>query len=270
MKMFMLFNFLVAFWFNSFSQSSIASFPISICCNKTTNIIFPYAIAGVDRGSENVLAQKAKGTENILQLKAAKENFQSTNLSVITSSGKLYSFEIIYSSNPPALNFSFANDSIKNDVQFSDKKINDAELNSDALIIRQQKHFLHQQVFAEGMKLSLHGIYLKAGTLWFLFEAENHSFLDYHPDYLHCYIEDKRKAARTAVQQVEIPFLYPPLAVQTCAGKKREQFVLAFSPFTFSGDKKLVIQMSEKNGGRFLSLSTGHKTILKARFIQKQ
>src|SRR4051794_30412871 len=70
----------------------IEPYPLKITLNKTTILVFPYAIKGVDRGSADVLAQKAKGVENILLLKAGKENFSETNLSVITADGKLYSF----------------------------------------------------------------------------------------------------------------------------------------------------------------------------------
>ncbi len=67
----------------AFSQSQIGKFqttiiepyPLKITRNKTTNLIFPYAIKSVDRGSADVLAQKAKGVENILLIKAGRENF---------------------------------------------------------------------------------------------------------------------------------------------------------------------------------------------------
>lgn len=46
-------------------------------------------LKSVDRGSKDVLAQKAKGVESILQVKAAKTNFDETNLTVINADGKL-------------------------------------------------------------------------------------------------------------------------------------------------------------------------------------
>jgi len=53
----------------SFSQTSAAKFqttiiepyPLQITTTKTTNLIFPYAIKSLDRGSLNLLVQKAKG-----------------------------------------------------------------------------------------------------------------------------------------------------------------------------------------------------------------
>src|SRR5580698_1344204 len=132
MKMLTLFVFLFGIVSHCFCQTTIESFPISICCNKTTNLIFSYPIKSVDRGSRVVLAQKANGAENILQVKAARENFQSTNLSVITTDGKLFSFVLSYDKNPAALNISFAKDSSgslqysnKDQIQPSAEKLND-------------------------------------------------------------------------------------------------------------------------------------------------
>ena len=56
--------------FNCFSQFSIEPYSLQIGINKTTNLIFPYEIKSVDRGSRDVLVQKAKGIENVLQVKA--------------------------------------------------------------------------------------------------------------------------------------------------------------------------------------------------------
>ena len=275
MKMFILFVFLSGIFSPAFCQTTIGSFPISICCNKTTNLIFSYAIKSVDRGSPDVLAQKANGAENVLQLKAGRENFPSTNLSVITMDGKLFSFMLNFDKNPAALNISFVRDSAfsskntgNDQVQLSGEKLNDLILDRNASIILKQKYFLHRQIFSDGMKLTIHGIYIKDNALWFLFGAENYSFLDYHPEYLRCFIADTKKATRSAIQETELPLLYPATLLQTVPGKKKKQFVLAFSPFTFSKDKKMIVQISEKNGGRMLLLTVLHKAILKARSVK--
>ena len=48
------------------NRTTIESSDLQIGYSKTTSIVFPYAIKSVDRGSEDVLVQKAKGVENIL------------------------------------------------------------------------------------------------------------------------------------------------------------------------------------------------------------
>jgi conjugative transposon TraN protein len=275
MKIITLFVFLLGNFSHSFSQTIIESFPVSICSNKTTNLIFSYPIKSVDRGSGDVLAQKANGVENVLQVKAAKENFQSTNLSVITTDGKFFSFVLIYDKNPAALNISFVKDSILtskiasgDQVQLTAEKSNDLIADRDASIMLKQKHFLHRGIFSDGMKLTIHGIYIKDNALWFVFEAENYSYLDYHAEYLRCFIEDKKKSARSAIQETELQLLSPASIWQTVPGKNKKQFVIAFSPFTFSKDKKMIVQMSEKNGGRMLKLTVSHKVILRARSVK--
>lgn len=106
----------------------IAAYPLTISQAKTTNIIFPQAIISVDRGSRYILAQKAKGVENILQVKAARDSFPETNLSVITADGRLNSFVVNYSSQPPALNLSIAESAVKNSITFSEANYNKAEV----------------------------------------------------------------------------------------------------------------------------------------------
>lgn len=76
----------------TWQTKAIESYHVAIAFSKTTNIIFPYSIVSVDIGSRDVLAQKAKGVENVLQIKAAKDNFPQTNISIITADGKLTSF----------------------------------------------------------------------------------------------------------------------------------------------------------------------------------
>ena len=92
----------------SFSQSSKFSFipsaHLTVTYNKTTNLIFPFTVQSIDRGSKDILVQQPKGTENIVQVKADKPNFPQTNLSVITIDGKLYSFTVDYANQPNELN----------------------------------------------------------------------------------------------------------------------------------------------------------------------
>ena len=105
---------LILFATKSFAQfkktSFIQSYHLNITCNKTTNLIFPFSIESVDRGSKDILAQKVTGAENILQVKADKQNFSETNLSVITADGNLYSFIVDYLNEPPQLNIVFQKD----------------------------------------------------------------------------------------------------------------------------------------------------------------
>jgi hypothetical protein len=100
-----------------FAQLSVNSNPIQqpadslqVAINKTTSLVFPFPIRSVDRGSQGLLVQKAKGVENTLQVKAAYECFPETSLTVITSDGRLYCYILTYSENPDALAFNYGDE----------------------------------------------------------------------------------------------------------------------------------------------------------------
>src|SRR6476659_3602301 len=90
---------------NIFSKSSyIESYKLEVTYYKTTNLIFPAAITSVDRGSQDILVQRATNVENILRIKADVKYFTETSLSVITADGKFYSFVVDYADQPAYLN----------------------------------------------------------------------------------------------------------------------------------------------------------------------
>ncbi|MFC2323809.1 MAG: DUF4138 domain-containing protein, partial [Tannerella forsythia] len=76
---------------------------------EPTHLIFPAAICYVDLGSNNLIAGKAEGAENVLRVKAAVRDFETeTNLSVICDDGSLYSFNMKYADEPEKLSVEMA------------------------------------------------------------------------------------------------------------------------------------------------------------------
>src|SRR5690606_4085340 len=129
-----------------FSQSrqdllySIASWDIQLTYHKTTNLVFTHNITSVDLGSASILAQKAAGVANILQLKAAQEEFEPTNLSVVTEDGQLHCFMVSYSDDPVELNLSFlAPEQARGIARFSMDPHNQRELEDIADVLRNSK-----------------------------------------------------------------------------------------------------------------------------------
>src|ERR1700712_5502863 len=72
-------------------QLEIPPAPLDITWHKTTMLIFPYPIQSADRGDQYVLAEKVKGVDNVLKVKAGQAGFEESNLQVITSDGAVYS-----------------------------------------------------------------------------------------------------------------------------------------------------------------------------------
>jgi conjugative transposon TraN protein len=259
---------------NAIPTKSITPYPIAVSYNKTSNLIFPYAIKSVDRGSASVLAQKAKGVDNILQVKAGKQNFHQTNLTVVTTDGQLYSFLVDYTNEPSVLNFSFSKDSVSSAIEPAEKDkavlsgtpLNEAGFKTITDEVCQQKRFLHIRSREQKMRLSLESLWLKDKVMWLALQLQNKSLIDYSPDYIRFFVRDKKRGKRTAIQESEITPLYGK-ADSTVAGEQLQKVVFAFRPFTIPKTQELVIQVGEQNGGRSLVLPVSHKVLLKARLL---
>ena len=253
-------------------DSIITPYPLVVTYYKTTNLIFPYNIKSVDRGSRDILVQKAKGVENILQVKAGKMGFDETNLTVITADGKLYSYVLNYVDTPAVLNISFANTLHWNpEAYFSENRINEAEVQKDAQNIATAKKTirgLKDKSFGVGFQLD--GIYIHEEVMYFRIKIDNESNVNYDINQLRFFIRDQKKSKRTATQELEIYALYTFNDTSVIAGQSKQVLVFAVPKFTIPDKKYLTIQLMEKNGGRNMELAVHNKTIVKARSISKQ
>lgn len=222
---------------------------LSIGTNKVTSLVFPLMIKSVDRGTKDVLVQKVRGVENVLEVKAAKENFTETNMTVITADGKLYSFLVNYSDNP-SLNIQIENKpSIFEKIAAQKKSVRG---------IRDTKY---------EMLLRLKGIYIDNDILYYQLELKNYSNLSYDIELLRFFIKDKRQGKRTASQELEQTPLYVYGNTGSVPGQSKVIIVVALPRFTIPDKKLMVVQLMEKNGGRHLSLKVNNHKLVKAKVL---
>jgi conjugative transposon TraN protein len=251
-------------WLSGYSQAVIPAKNLSVTYLMTTNIIFPYSIDNADIGSAEVIGYKGGKHNNVLFLKAARINFAPTNVSVFTSDGKFYSFIVRYANEPDTLNLLFNANQSQN--RYFPDSVNEERLDSDAIEMTRQSSFIHCKAKAEKMKAILNGIYIKDHLVWFRIEIQNESQIDYLPEYVRFYIKEKHTAKRTAVQETDlVPVWRSPSMV--VPGNGHRTFVFAFAPFTTRKNKKLIIQISEKNDQRLLAPEASSKTLLKSKII---
>jgi len=246
--------------------SGIKPFRIQITTGKTTHLVFPDKIKGVDKGSRDILAQKAKGAENILKVKAAREGFQPTNLTVITVDGRIYSFLVDYNQDPENLTI-LIGDGQQRPVaailgpegrQDLFKELAAAAKNSDPVPSR-IKDKKGKVVFR------LTGIYVHQDVLLYRLVLNNRSALDYDLESLRFFISDKRRAKRTALQLTEVrPVFSLDDTTQVVSGSAH-RMVFVLPKFTLASNQRLSIQTKEQNGARHLELKVSGKAILRAR-----
>ncbi len=225
---------------------------LTITTDKTTSLIFPFAIKHVDRGTASVLAQQVKEAPEILLVKAAVKDFAETNLSVVTYDGSVYAFTITYDNKPSVLVIylpvnktatisSYANMILDNDITV--KGIKDKKYD---------------------MKVGVIGIYIKDNIIYCQLYINNESAVDYDVDLLRFFIKDKKRSKRTAVQEVEQEPVFTAGNHSAIKGNGNTVFVVALEKFTIPDKKYLAVRITEKNGGRHFLLKVHNKDILKA------
>jgi conjugative transposon TraN protein len=251
--------------------SEITPDSLKIGYSKTTNIVFPYAIKSVDRGSEDVLVQKGKGFENILQIKAAKQEFVPTNLTVVTADGKLYSFLLSYDEQNPQLNLSVnTTEPLKQHVLFSSGSGNEQELQLYSKLALYDKCRIRGEKESEyGIKLHLNGIFIQNDVMYYRIVVVNHSKIKYDIDQFRFFIRDSKKVKRTASQEIEIVPLHILNNYETIDEESENTFVFAVPKFTIPEKKYLSIQLMEKNGGRHLTIQIKNKKLVQVTVLPK-
>jgi len=245
---------------------SVIPYPLEITTQKTTNIIFPYDIVSVDKGSRWILAQKAKGVSNILQLKAAQDGFEQSNLTVLTRDGKLYSFLVDYSPEPLQLNIGFskaANENgqgviLKDDYNQSEIRHNAEQVSIQPRALRGISDKSYQ------VKMQLMGIYIEGDMMYYQLRIINKSIIPYQIESIRFFVNDSKKAKRGAMQQLEIQ----PVQIYNDSSRIEPGSALvkvyALSILTLDDAKKLQIQCTELGGGRHPRFELRNKTLLKA------
>ena len=232
--------------------SAKAQTSLCISTEKTTSLVFPFAILHVDRGTQSVLVQPVKESPTILLVKAAAKGFPETNLSVVTEDGSVYTFIICYDNNPA-------------------QWVYHLPVNKTATLTMYANCILDNPKTMRGIKdskwdihIKVSGIYIKDDVVFYQLNISNQSPIDYDIELLRFFIRDKRKGKRTAVQENELKPLYVAGNISKVKANSSSAIVVALDKFTIPDAKYLAVQMMEKNGGRHLLMRINNREILKA------
>lgn len=260
--------------FNASAQQSgnfatgavVTPFNLEITTGKTTMIIFPATIQSADRGDRTVLAEKVKGTENVLKVKAAEKNVAPSNLHVITTDGKVYGFNVTYSDNPGYQTLDLRKQPPFAPVTFQDISLNSRQLADAILSVNSSSPFMHKRDKANDVEMKLEGIYLKADVMIFRFNLKNTSAISYEVGSLRFFVRDRKKMKRTSEQDREIlPVTSKSEGLPQ--GVKGQTITVVFPKFTIAENKLLVTELGEKDGDRNLHLKLDERKLLKARSL---
>ncbi len=240
---------------DGYAQSLSMKERIALSTTKTVSLIFPSYVQSIDRGSDFIIVQKA--AENIVKVKAVKDSFPETNLTVITVDGKLYSLILDYQENPPILVWNFHEaHSIKTPhplQAFIDR-------------IHPSKYSLPGMKYSSGqVSLQWLGCFIRDQTLFFKIKLTNRSSIGFDLDLLQLYIRDHQISKRTATQELMLRPQFISGDTGTLKARSSRIWVLVLDKFVLPADKHFAIEILERNGGRHLYLKIHQRQLMSAK-----
>lgn len=251
---------------SSGAQKVIAARNLSISRNKTCMLIFPAAIQSADRGAAYVLAERVKGSENVLKVKAGRPDFEPSSLTVITTDGQVFSFLVSYAAHPPYLVLDFRDEwSGRSTVHFKGTTLNSAQIKRSAGRVKVNAPFIKNVDFDKyDLDFKMDGIYIDKDVLFFRFRLHNGSSIPYKLASLRFFVRDLKTAKRTAVQDNELKPLYMH-TWDTPEDDIGQVIVVAMHRFTITDKKNVAIELMEKDGDRGATLRLKQRKLRKTR-----
>ena len=211
------------------------------------------------------LCKRQAAFENILKIKADVKNFRETNLSVITSDGKLYAFNVSYNEQPAyqSINLEKASPLI-----YSDPAINKTALAEYCAAVAERPSNIRRVTDSHAkVSLALDALYNTDDVIFCRLHLRNRSALNYDVEQFRFYIRDIEKTKRTATQENEIKPLYISGDTVTVKRHTENTWIVAIQKLTIPDGKYLAIEVMEKNGGRNLLIKVKNRQIMKTQSI---
>jgi conjugative transposon TraN protein len=231
---------------------AIEAHPIEISAERTVAVSFPFAITSVDRGSTQILAQKAKGTQNVLLLKAAQKDIPPTSLIVITSDGAIYSFEVSYLDEPSSL-IVLSNQASSRNAK-SVNGIDEHQISQAIDLASQHPSNLRKRSSNGGISADLEGLFIKEELMLLRVSLDNQSAIDYDVQSIRMFVGDRRQFKRTASQHYEIASLRASSELNQVKESEQKSLILVIPKMTLPKAKRFIIEITEKGGARQLQI----------------
>jgi conjugative transposon TraN protein len=244
---------------------------VSVNDNQQSHLIFPDKIIYVDYGTADVEVLKASGVDNIIAVRASAVFDRQTNVTVVTQSGKFYTFNLKFAEKPSHLSFVVdpaANAANKRVALLDNKELNSVQRENLRKEINSRFQSLNKlyKDYA-GIRFAITNIFIDKDILFFKFRLTNYSNIDYVPDFVRFYIQDSKIRKKTAIQQIEQTPLFFFDLPERVAAHETKSFTAAINKFTIPDKKKLIIEMQELGGGRHFIYKLDNEPIISAEIL---
>jgi len=240
---------------------------------KNVALFFPEPIRQGITGSDNFVFTYNREKEQYFGLLQAMPGNES-NLLVINRDGSVFSYIVRYRKQLSRLNYFIQNtssignekplvaatisiDSLEEKI---DNKVHYYKRFSSYLVNRKQ-NIGRLKKRNEGIVLSVENIVFDKDELYFIIEIKNKSSLDYDLNFLNLSVETRKKGKKKSLQKLyQAPVFKYNMPSRIKEGET-ERLVYVVPKFTLKDDRRVVLELNEKNGERKIELNISHRFI---------
>ncbi|MBU2998120.1 conjugative transposon protein TraN [Cellulophaga baltica] len=247
----------------------------TIYANDTKNValFFPEPIRQGITGSDNFVFTYNREKEQYFGLLQATPGRES-NLLVINRNGLVFSYIIRYKKQLSKLNYfipvstSIGNEkpividsiqakssekSIANRMRYY-RKFCSYLLNSNQRIGSIKKR-------SQDIVLRVENIVFDKEELYFVIQVKNNSTLDYDLNFLNLSIETRQKGKKKSLQRLDQKPIYKHQLPSKIAEGEMMRFVYVLPKFSLANDRRVLLEVNEKDGERNIILKISHSFI---------
>lgn len=274
---------------------------IYITNDLTTILFFPDSVRVSDIGNRNLF--KASQDFNKILLYAhpkLNDELRVSSLYIELPSGHYYDYILSYRKVLPRKNYRYTyqealgiNTQTRTKiVELTDKEEKKPQVTEKAIKTKEDEkkeqdqkqlmvyekdvqNILKQKDFVSGIGHQLSGVafwmngnYVKDDLMYFKLTIKNTSTYDYDISRIRFAISNRQSASKkTAIQDSELPFIYPIELIEKVKAGSSEEMVFIFNRTTLAKKKFITVDLWEKGGQRDLQFRINSKTLLKAKSL---
>ncbi|WP_142784110.1 DUF4138 domain-containing protein [Changchengzhania lutea] len=240
---------------------------------KNVALFFPEPIRQGITGSENFVFTYNREKEQYFGLLQAKQGKES-NLLVINRNGSIFSYIIRYKAKLSKLNYfipmtsSIGNEKpkVKDLIQgkTSEKGIDNSRFYYQkfcSYLLYRKQHIGRNTKRNNGVILRLENIVFDKEELYFVIQIRNNSTLDYDLNFLNLSIETRQKGKKKSLQRLYQEPIYKHHLPSKIAEGKMTRFVYVLPKFSLSNDRRVILELNEKDGERNIDMKISHRYI---------
>ena len=247
----------------------------TIYANDTKNValFFPEPIRQGITGSDNFVFTYNREKEQYFGLLQAKPGKES-NLLVVNRNGSIFSYIVRYKKELSKLNYFITlSNSIGNEkpmvvdsieVETSEKRVDNRTYYYQkfcSYLLNIKQHFGYYTKRKQGVILSIENIVFDKEELYFVIQIRNNSTLDYDLNFLNLSIETKQKGKRKSLQSLYREPIFKHNLPSKIVENETVRFIYILPKFSLSNDRRVVLDLNEKDGERNIELKIAHKYI---------